>query len=791
MKLLKLDYYNGEIYEKYKINNILSLLVDNNKFQNESVDFHEISNKKNNYSIMAILGSQIKNLNDDIYKDIDTNDIILALSKLKKTDEEILINESQNKNYILELAEQIYYEYFQRGLIKNDHNFHLNNSKKNFIQINIELMNEINREIKNYEHKIHNLRAYSENAQTKNDASTNDLLMYYHEDVDNTDDSLLNENNFNYNMKHKKYNDQNKIFLNDHAHNNNHNNNNNDFFDRPNENNFLMDEENVLKAAHEDIPMNNDYVNYIHMKRDSLHNNNNNNNNNNYNNNNYNNNNYNNYKNNIFSDHHDLFHYNKEGTNSTNCNSVENLNYDINIYKNNKKNIQHINNNVNSNENIPRVSNPNGNIGNDGRNSYRNLSQLNEEDKHLLYNDTIKMDYLLNRKIEYEKLDEDQSESNNKSMMVMNTHRMMKNFDNMNKINSNVVDTYEENMNYKYDKNKSYVLNDEETYEHMSNKNMNNVMKNTGANNGANNGVEENCKYHIDMDNVHNAVNSVNLQDNIYKNNNSSNTLNSVLENIDKAEQQIVKNHLKNSLAHNEYVAKRMSSLLLNPQNVIDKEPYNNNIRKAYEKNGIMNRDEQKYFNDEISLNKYSSTYGQKKNFTTDTNNSSSFILSTIHKPNMVDESSYNIMNNYENKKFRIQSRNMNTRENYLHNQNSNHHSTERSHNINNNMINHNNHISNTTPLNFDNMSNYSRNAAKSVESNMNIYTNKYSRALDINDLNSNNTSRNYVNSSNSLKSDLTMMRDNYAKMLERSKSLTSHLYRAPIMHNKYLKANM
>lgn len=89
-----------------------------------------------------------------------------------------------------------------------DHNFHLNNSKKNFIQINIELMNEINREIKNYEHKIHNLRAYSENAQTKNDASTNDLLMYYHEDVDNTDDSLLNENNFNYNMKHKKYNDR-------------------------------------------------------------------------------------------------------------------------------------------------------------------------------------------------------------------------------------------------------------------------------------------------------------------------------------------------------------------------------------------------------------------------------------------------------------------------------------------------------------------------------------------------------------------------------------------------------
>ncbi|KYO03226.1 hypothetical protein PGSY75_0310900 [Plasmodium gaboni] len=785
MKLLKLDYYNGEIYEKYKINNILSLLVDNNKFQNESVDFHEISNKKNNYSIMAILGSQIKNLNDDIYKDIDTNDIILALSKLKKTDEEILINESQNKNYILELAEQIYYEYFQRGLIKNDHNFHLNNNKKNFIQINLELMNEINREIKNYEHKIHNLHSYSENAQTKNDAPNNDLLMYYNEDVDNNTDSHLNDNNFNYNVKHIKYNDQNRIFLNDHTHNNNNNNNNNhnndhnnDLFDRPNENNFLM-EENVLKGAHQDIPMNNDYANYSHIKRDSIHNNH-----------------YNNYKNNIFSDHNELFHYNKEGTNSTNCNSVENLNYDINIYKNNNKKNIHINNNVNSNENLPRVSNPNGNMRNDGRSSYRNLSQLNEEDKHILYNDPIKMDYLLNRKIEYEKVDEVQNASNNKSTIVMNTHRMMNKFDNMNKmdnmnymnkINSGVVDTYEENMNYKYDKNKSYVFNEEETYENMSNKNMNNIMKNPG--------VEENFKYHMDdMDNANNIINAVNsgdVQDNImYKNNNSSNTLNSVLENIDKAEQQIVKNHLKNSLVHNEYVAKRMSSLLLNPQNVVDKEPYNN-IRKAYEKNGVMNRDEQKYFNDDISLNKYSSTYGQKKNFTTDTNNSSSFILSSIHKPNMVDESSYSIMNNYENKKFPVQSRNMNTRENYLHNQNSNHHSTERNHNINSNMINHNNHISNTTPLNFDNMSNYSRNVAKSVESNMNIYTNKYSRALDINDLNSNNTSRNYVNSSNSLKSDLTMMRDNYAKMLERSKSLTSHLHMAPIMHNKYLKANM
>ncbi|CRG95335.1 conserved Plasmodium protein, unknown function [Plasmodium gallinaceum] len=709
MKMLKLNYYHSEIYEKYKINNILSLLVDKHKLQNESVDLDELSNKKNNYSIMAILGSQIKNINDDIYKNIDTNDIILALSELKKIDEQIVINENQNKNYILEIAKQIYYEYSKRGIIENDNSFNFND-KKCFMRINLELMNEINRGISSYENKIYKLRAFFEEDKQKRDFNTN---RRSNEDYDNLD-LVLNEKDIYYDLKKKNsYIDKNRNILNENIYNNN---NNHEFIDRNEYDNIDDVNINTLKDVSDDNQMNNGYENYINLKKEKR---------NSHKEDNF----YENYRN-LNKDHplnskSNIDYNNKEETNSTYCNSIENLNDDLNLYNNRKSN-------------------------------YGNLYDFHLGEKNL-FNDQVKMDYL-KRKTHYEKIEEEKSESNRRSTINGNTHNLTnriseniprKSFyeEDNSKYNSNF--SYYNNINDKYGKNKTFL-----NKEVMSDQNSNDL------------------KVIINNSNACNSKFNVNSKKNTETlfNKNSKNTVSNVLENIDKAEQDIVNNHLKNSLSHNEYVARRMSSILLNP-NIPQKETFN---RNSYENDNIgkfVNRSRKNYNND-VSLNKYSSV-DHKNNYTVDTYNNSSFIISTVKKPNVVDDSC-NVVSDFENKDFSIRYKNNSSKENYMSNK------------YNYNILEQNNNTN--TPLNIDNMSNFSRNIAKSVESNLNLYTNKYSRALDINDLNS-NTSRNYVNSSNSLKSDLTM-RDNYAKMLERSKSLTSHFYRAPLTH-KYLKANI
>ncbi|GAB66225.1 hypothetical protein PCYB_083860 [Plasmodium cynomolgi strain B] len=255
-----------------------------------------------------------------------------------------------------------------------------------------------------------------------------------------------------------------------------------------------------------------------------------------------------------------------------------------------------------------------------------------------------------------------------------------------------------------------------------------------------------------------------------------SNAPNGVLENIDKAEQEIVNNHLKNSLIQNEYVARRMSSILLNPT-MPQKEIFNNRVVPMYDQHVQQsvtkfvprNPSNGNNYTGDLSLQKYS-TLGQRKNYTADTNNNSSFIVSSsVNKNNTSEEDSIiHVIGgggaDHENKQFVVRPRNsFLMRERNMH-----FNSVER------------NNSSNTPLINMDSVSNFSRNVPKSIESNLNMYTNKHSRALDINDLNS-NTSRNYVNSSNSFKSDFTAMRENYAKMLDRSKSLTSQIYRAPV----------
>ncbi|CRG99820.1 conserved Plasmodium protein, unknown function [Plasmodium relictum] len=709
MKMLKLNYYHSEIYEKYKINNVLSLLVDKHKLQNESVDFNELSNKKNNYSIMAILGSQIKNINDDIYKNIDTNDIILALSELKKIDEKIVINESQNKNYILELAKQIYYEYSRKGLIENDNSFNFND-KKCFMRINLELMNEINRGISSYENKIYNLRVFSEEDKQKRDLNTNRRSNEDYNDLD----MILNENDIYHNLKRKNsYTDNDRNILNEHIYNNN---NNHEFVDRSEHGNINDVNVNILKDVSDDNQINNGYENYINLKKEKR---------NSHNEDNF----YDNYRK-FSKDYHlnnksNIYCNNKEETNSTYCNSIENINDDLNYYNNRKSNLG-------------------------------NLHDIHLGEKNL-FNDKVKVDYL-RRKTHYEKIEDERSESNHRSTINGNTHNLTniinenihkKSFyeEDNSKFNSNI--SHCNYINDKYDKNKTFL-----NKEVMSDRNTNELKMVINNMNACNSKFNGNSKKNTET----------------LFNKNATNSINNVLENIDKAEQEIINNHLKNSLSHNEYVARRMSSILLN-QNVPQKETFN---RNSYENQSIGKfiNNNGKNYNYDISLNKYS-PFDNKKNYTVDTNNNSSFIISTIKKPN-AEEDSYNAVSDFENKDFNIRYRNNSAKENYMNNKN-NYNILERNNNS-------------STPLNIDNMSNFSRNIAKSVESNLNIYTNRYSRALDINDLNS-NTSRNYVNSSNSLKSDLTM-RDNYAKMLERSKSLTSHLYRAPFTH-KYLKANI
>ncbi|VTZ67224.1 conserved Plasmodium protein, unknown function [Plasmodium chabaudi chabaudi] len=755
MKFLKLNYYNGEIYEKYKINNILSLLVDNHKFQNENIDFHELSTKKNNYSIMALLGSQIKNLNDDIYKDIDTNDIILALSQLKQVEEQILFNENQNRNYILELAEQLYYEYTQKGLIPNDHTYNIN-EKRNFMNINLELMNEINNGIQNYERKVHELSQFPEE-KLKRDVNT------YYDEIDplnsNKINYLLNDNDMFYSIKQNTFSEGNDGILN----NDIYNNNNADNFLNINDNMNTGDAHlNILKNANVDHN-NNEYENFMSLIADnklknrnsfageaydnfrnfnkdalSINKNSININNSNVNTKNGNNN---------------LLHYNKDETNSsTCCNSVGNINEDLNIYNDINKNTGNYN----------------------ARRHFSNAGHL-ELDENYLFKDRTKMD-LLKRKTQYDKIEEGFPKPHHQRNTVNGnvTHNENIHGNNfydvdMNKINSNIPRGYS-NMNDKYDEHKIFLKKDDINYD-----NNNNELK-----------MGMNSVYNTNYDLRTNQFNENKNSNNIFNNNMKNNVGNNVLDNLDKAEQEIVNKHLKNSLAHNDYTARRMSSILLN-QTTTNKEALNN--RKSFDAHNInkfVNKDMNDY-NSAMSLNKYSGG-DPKKRFTTDTNNSSSFILSSINKHNNTHDNSFNVVNNFESKRFSAIpkdnfSRNSFMKDVYLNEKNLTYNNLDRRN------------YSNTihTPsklLNADNMSNFSRNIQKSVESNMNTYTNKYSRALDINDLNS-NTSRNYMNSSNSIKSEHTSVRDNYAKMLDRSKSMSSQIYsRVPHTRN-YLKANM
>ncbi|ETB59167.1 hypothetical protein YYC_03422 [Plasmodium yoelii 17X] len=758
MKFLNLNYYNGEIYEKYKINNILSLLVDNYKFQNENIDFHELSTKKNNYSIMALLGSQIKNLNDDIYKDIDTNDIILALSQLKQVEEQILINENQNRNYILELAEQLYYEYTKNGLITNDHVYNLN-EKRNFMSINLELMNEINNGIRNYERKVHDLCQFSGEKLKK------DINSHYDEiDPLNSDkiNYLLNDNDMFYSIKQNTYSEGNDGML------------NNDLYNNKNVDNFLNINDNmntgdthlnILKDAN--VDHNNEYEsfmsligdnkiknrnsfgepfdNYRNFSKDSLSANKNSINihNSNINNKNCNNN---------------LLHYNKDETNSsTCCNSVGNINEDLSIYND-------INNNT---------------VNYNTRKHFSNACHL-ESDENYLFKDRTKID-LLKRKTHYDKIEEGFPKAHNQRNTVIgnitnNANIHGNNFYDvdMNKINSNMARGYG-NMNDKYDENKIFLKKDDIKYDDNNNSNELKIDINGGL-----------PGYNTNYDLRTNQFNENKNSNNIFNKNIKNNIANNVLDNLDKAEQEIVNKHLKNSFAHNDYTARRMSSILLN-QTATNKEVLNN--RKSFDPQNInkfINKNMHDY-NSGLSLNKYSIS-DPKKGFTTDTNNSSSFILSSINKHNNTHDNSFNIVNNFENKRFSAKSKDNFTRNSfmkdvYINEKNLTYNNLDRRNYS--NII----HTPNKL-LNGDHMSNFSRNIQKSVESNINTYTNKYSRALDINDLNS-NTSRNYMNSSNSIKSENTSVRDNYAKMLERSKSMSSQIYsRLPHTRN-YLKANM
>ncbi|SBT79364.1 conserved Plasmodium protein, unknown function [Plasmodium malariae] len=775
MKMLKLNYYHGRIYEKYKISNVLSLLVDKHKFQNDSIDFNEISNMKNNYSIMALLGSQIKNINNDIYKDIDTNDIILALSTLKKVDEQIVINESRNKNYILELAEQMYYEYSQKGLITNDSTFNLND-KRSIMNINLEIMNDINNQIKNYEGKIRKLLSYSE------DHLKRDALLHYNgigtNDESDKFSSILGENDMYYNMKQNKYLDRDRSIL------------NKDLYDDNNINNY----ENYVNLKNEkrhSTTLPNVYDNYSYRYRAHLNNNNS-------------------TARNGNTNGSNLHYYAKEGTNSTQCNSVENVNGDVNVYSNGSNNNNHgMKHNICKNSSTSVSSNLNSNVKNNSntyhqrRSSCDNVSHYDSGEKNI-FNDRMKMNYL-NRKTHYEKTDEeDLYENNHRSTIIGTAHHFTNRISNEyimnrkdlydargnNKIRSDVSEY--SNMNYNYDeKNKNLLNKDEMSYDGNNAEfkvGINSNNSNDDGNNMSGNNIIGNHVSGINSDHnnnngaAYNSIYNIRLKKDRSPNNtifdkNKISTWNSnVLANIDKAEKEIVNNHLKNSMTRNDYAARRMSSILLSP-NVQQRELLFSK-RKSYEKPSIekfINRNSHNY-NSDISLNKYS-TLGQRKNYTSDTNNNSSFIISSANKQNMLEEDSFNVVGDFDNNHFLPKSKINYLRENYLSdNKYMNYPMSERNNNS-------------STPLNTDNLSNFSRNVHKSVESNLNMYTNKYSRALDINDLNS-NTSRNYVNSSNSLKSDRTTMRDNYEKMFERSKSLTSNIYRVPVTHT-YLRANM
>lgn len=741
MKILKLNYHNGEIYEKYKINSILNLLVDRHKLQNESFDFNDLGNQKTNYSIIAYLGSQIKNINEDNYKNIDTNDIILALSELKKLDERIIINEGRNKNYVLEIAKQLYFEYVQQGLLQNDSfNFH----SKNFMDENIELMNEINREIQTYEEKIYHLRTFAEDDRRKresyvnpnmnvnimgNVSSANSVVNFNeHELFD-----AVNENHIPDDPSIKLI--QEPLLYNKPTH---------EFSDKTTHNIDTISElnVNVMKQRNYGQDHNNTSVDHtMHIKRNSRNSH---------------------VPNNSGYEQYEPTYKNPLGSKtnldfmkddlSTHCNSNERIHENLNYVNEN-----HLNrvNKINSLKNLP---------------TFQNIdTQVDDE---------IGTAEMNRRNTFFEKKDDTISEYNHRRSTIKDNIGGVATNNFMNELNEHKNSVFEQ------ENEKIHLPNNSTPYKHISEPVINNniinndhienpnFMKRDSIFNRKNDGFK------ADVDVMSNRNSNISA---ISKNNstslfsrNRSNCVSNVLDHIDKVEQQLVHNHLKNSLTHNENVARRMSSILLNPNGL----PKNNTPRKSYEVENPrkFTSNSLKNYN-EMSLNRYGSIAEQMNHFNMERNNDSSGIISTIKKPCSTDINSYKGGNEYEGKnlsnhRMRMQS----FKENNIHNIHENFNQPIES--------------NTNTPLHqLDNMSNYSRKYAKSSESNnLNMYTQKYSRALDINDLNS-NTSRNYVTTSNSIKSDFNS-RDNYAKMLNGSRSFSSQLPKVPLSF-KYLKANI
>ncbi|KMZ93589.1 hypothetical protein PVMG_01035 [Plasmodium vivax Mauritania I] len=798
MKMLELNYYHGEIFEKYKINSVLSALVDKHKLQNESIDFNELSNRKNNYSIMALLGSQIKNFNDDVYKDIDTNDIILALSKLKQIDEQITINESRNKDYILEMAEQMYYEYSQKGHISNENSFHLN-GKENFITVNLQLMNEINAGIRSYQNKIPYLRSHWEEKYPRGDAllPVGGAPHHNNGDADNYNTSGLIEREDYYSVKQSELaDDRGRNLLGKNTHPSRKNSqvfaNRTDEHDQvdelgPNEDDSHLG---VLRGANA--------TEYGAEKA---------------------------LCNAGGSGKSNLYQYRKEATNSTYCNSVENVNgpggasrrSSLNFLGEEEGDGAHVSG-INDDRG-ERMGERLGERSARSTSNHRRRSSLSNgtryhQGEQALIRDPSKGAYLkretglarpsahmgqARKTAQYERGEEDNNlaENNRRNSALSSaqdlgiameneptTHRRRSFYDaeHVSRINSNMWGHRHTRAHAsgsgkgRFEKNGELLRKEDLNYYGAESKRaMSNVNSIMGA-------------YHPGgkIPAHGNIFTKKGLNSNGRNGGNGGNAPNSVLENIDKAEQEIVNNHLKNSLTQNEYVARRMSSILLNPT-MPQKEIFGGRVVPPYGHQGHQGHQGQQYpqsvtafpprnpssgnnYPGDLSLQKYS-TLGQRKNYTAYTNNNSSYIVSSsVNKNNPSEEDSIiHVLGgrggtDHENKQFVARPRNS-----YL----------MRERNMHFNSVERNN-SSNTPLINMDSVSNFSRNVPKSIESNVNLYTNKHSRALDINDLNS-NASRNYVNSSNSFKSDFTAMRENYAKMLDRSKSLTSQVYRAPV----------
>ncbi|CAA9987959.1 conserved Plasmodium protein, unknown function [Plasmodium knowlesi strain H] len=786
--MLELNYYHGEIFEKYKINSVLSALVDKHKLQNGSIDFNELSNRKNNYSIMALLGSQIKNFNDDVYKDIDTNDIILALSKLKEIDEQITINENRNKNYILEMAEQMYYEYSQKGLIGNENSFHLND-KENFIRVNLQLMHEINAGIRGYQNKIPYLRSYWDEKYPRADA----LLPigeapHHNSDAENYNISGLIERDDYYNVKqNEQVDDRGRNLLGRNTYPSR--KNSQVFVNRTSEHDLVDELGPREDDSHVGVVRGGSGAEYgaekglCNVGRDGKSN---------------------------------LYQYRKEGTNSTYGNSVENVNGPSGARRRGSLNFLGEEDGDGTHIGVDRISGINDDRGerlgersarstsnHRRRSSLSNATRYHHGEQALL-RDPVKGAYLKKETVvarpsggtgqgrktaQYERDEEDNSltENNHRNSALSSaqdlgiamdnestTHRRRSFYDadHANRINGSIYGNRHTRAHASgsgkgiFGKNVDLLPKEDlKYYGTESKRSMSNVNSIMGT-------YHEGGIFPRGRVTVKNNIFSKKDLNNNGRNGN--NAPNSVLENIDKAEQEIVNNHLKNSLTQNEYVARRMSSILLNPT-MQQKEIYNSRVVPSYDHHGQesvtkfapRNPSNGNNYRGDHSLQKYS-TLGQRKNYTADTNNNNSFIVSSSVNKNNTSEgdSVIHVIGgaDHENKQFLARPRNSF----FMRERNMHFNSMDR------------NNSSNTPLMNMDSVSNFSRNVPKSIESNLNMYTNKHSRALDINDLNS-NTSRNYVNSSNSFKSDFTAMRENYAKMLDRSKSLTSQIYRPPV----------